>query len=236
MHPPPAATAAPALRQRWAGWRGIVAVPPIALVPAAVAGAETLRSVWQFKAGDAAGMAILGLVSRPPMPRVLARVHRRRAVAAALALLVVALAAAWFATRPDGGTAIGKKALPPAQTAAAPRGLPAAESGLLPWHMAQPISREVVVTGSPGQLVVLGGLMASGASANGVYAVSTASGAARRIGTLSAPVHDAAAAVSGRQALIFGGGSPATVPTVQAFAPGGTPAARQGGIASRAAL
>jgi outer membrane protein assembly factor BamB len=94
--------------------------------------------------------------------------------------------------------------------------LPAAESGLLPWHMAAPLSREVV-TGSPGQLLVLGGLTVGDASANGVYAVSTATGAVRRIGTLPTPVHDAAAAVAGRRALVFGGGSPATVGTVQSF-------------------
>lgn len=82
------------------------------------------------------------------MLRVLARVHRRRAVTAALAVLVVAVAAAWSAMQPDGGTASGQKALSPARAAAAPRGLPAAESGLLPWHMAQPVSREVAVAGS----------------------------------------------------------------------------------------
>ncbi len=100
---------------------------------------------------------------------------------------------------------------------AAQPSLPAAESGLLPWHMAAPLSREAVTAGSPGQLVVFGGLTTGDASANGVYAVSTATGAVRRIGAMSAPVHDAAAAVVGQRALVFGGGSPATVGTVQAF-------------------
>jgi outer membrane protein assembly factor BamB len=102
--------------------------------------------------------------------------------------------------------------------------LPAAESGLLPWHMAEPVSREVVTAGSPGQLVVLGGLSASDTSTNRVYAVSTASGAVHRIGALPVAVHDAAVAVSGQRALVFGGGSSATVGTVQSFplASGGT--------------
>jgi outer membrane protein assembly factor BamB len=149
-------------------------------------------------------------------------------------LLIVVLAV-WFATRSSGGTGTGPKALPPAQAqggGAAPRGLAAAESGLLPWHLAAPLSRESVVAGAAGRLVILGGLSPGGASANGVYALSTATGASRRIGTLSAPVHDAAAAVSGGRALIFGGGSPVTVPTVQGFTlpgPGGTGAGGKAG-------
>src|SRR5690348_10377805 len=95
--------------------------------------------------------------------------------------------------------------------------LPAAESGLLPWHMAGPLSREVVTAGSPGQLIVLGGLSASDTSTNEVYAVSTATGAVRRIGALPVAVHDAAVAVSGQRALVFGGGSSASVGTVQSF-------------------
>ena len=107
---------------------------------------------------------------------------------------------------------------------AAQPSLPAAESGLLPWHMAGPLSREVVTAGSPGQLIVLGGLSASDTSTNGVYAVSTATGAVRRIGALPVAVHDAAVAVSGQRALVFGGGSSASVSTVQSFplAGGGT--------------
>ena len=83
--------------------------------------------------------------------------------------------------------------------------------------MAGPLSREVVTAGSPGQLIVLGGLSASDTSTNGVYAVSTATGAVRRIGALPVAVHDAAVAVSGQRALVFGGGSAASVGTVQSF-------------------
>ena len=55
-----------------------------------------------------------------------------------------------------------------------------------------------------------------------MYALRTATGAARRIGALSAPLHDAAGVTSGGQALAFGGGSPVTVGTVQAFSGAGT--------------
>jgi outer membrane protein assembly factor BamB len=141
---------------------------------------------------------------------------------AGLALLVL-VAVAWFATS-HGGRAAGAGKAPrqtaaaPARTPAAPVSLPAAESGLLPWQLPGPLSREVVVPGSSSRLMVLGGLMPGGASSDAVYALRTSTGAARRVGTLSAPVHDGAAAVAGRRALIFGGGSPVTVPAVQAMA------------------
>jgi outer membrane protein assembly factor BamB len=120
----------------------------------------------------------------------------------------------------------------------------------MPWHLAAPISREVAVTGPGGRVIVLGGLSPNGASASGVYAfgtgasgtghqtsAGTGSGTAtsstglphgpltdslRRIGALTAPLHDAAAGVSGRHALVFGGGSAASVATVQSYRLGGS--------------
>ena len=91
--------------------------------------------------------------------------------------------------------------------------------GLLPWHLAQPLSREIVVPGARGRLVVLGGLTASGGSLGGVYAIRTRTGAARPLGSLRAPLHhDAAVSVSGGRALVFGGGpSSAIVPSCQSF-------------------
>src|SRR5579871_4726624 len=153
--------------------------------------------------------------------RVSARVRRRRAIVATVAVVVVAMVA-WFAILPHGGASTHRTALTPARAAAAPPVLDAAESGLLAWRLAAPLSREVVVPGPPGQLIVLGGLTAAGRSADGVYAVRTATGAARQLGALSAPLHDAAGAVSAGRALVFGGGSPATVGTVQAFSGAGT--------------
>ena len=153
--------------------------------------------------------------------------RRRRAVAATVAVVAVVVIA-WFAAGPHGAAGPHDAADPhgtaraPVRAAAAPRVLDAAESGLLPWHLAVPLSREVVVPGSPGQLIVLGGLTQAGASASGVYLVRTATGAARRIGALSAPLHDAAGVSSGGRALVFGGGSPVTVGTVEAFPGSGT--------------
>ena len=156
----------------------------------------------------------------------------------ALALLVVALIV-WFVVDPGSGggrvkDAAGPRSAPPERTTSAPRGLPAAEAGLMPWHLARPLSREVVVAGSGGRLIVLGGLVAGGASASGVYALDTATGAARQIGALRAPLHDAAVSVSKGRALVFGGGSPATVATVQSFALSAPGRRRQAAVATAA--
>ena len=174
-----------------------------------------------------------------PAPERRKRIRRRAwrpalwTALAAVAILVAA-SAAWFVARPDSGTTTpaGHPKRSPARAAAAPRGLPAAEAGLLPWRMPAPVSREVAVTGPGNQLIVLGGLTPSGASADGVSAVSTGTGASRQIGRLSAPLHDAAAGMAGGRALVFGGGSSATVATVQAFATQGGRGAVTGSMPS----
>lgn len=129
-----------------------------------------------------------------------------------LAVLVIlgVILAMWVA-RPGRHAGKGHQLAPVAH-----RGLSAAEAGLLPWRLAAPISREVI-TSSGRQLIVLGGLTASGASATAVYAIRTATGGVRYIGALKAPVHDAAIAVIGRRAVVFGGGSTNSVAAVQAF-------------------
>jgi hypothetical protein len=143
----------------------------------------------------------------------------------------VLIAGGWVVAHPNrGGPA--PVADPPAATGhdpAAPQGLAAAESGLLPWRLPAPVSREVVVPGQHGRLIVLGGLTPGGASATGVYSVRTRTGTARRIGALGVAVHDAAGAVAGGRALVFGGGSAASIATVQGFTlPGGAGGATPG--------
>ena len=103
------------------------------------------------------------------------------------------------------------------RAAVARHGLAAAEAGLLPWHLAAPISREVVTATTGNRLIILGGLLASGASASTVNAIRPATGTARYIGALATPVHDAAVTVIGGRAVVFGGGSQTSVATVQEF-------------------
>jgi len=95
--------------------------------------------------------------------------------------------------------------------------IPAAESGLLPWHLTAPISRTVVLPGNGNQLVLLGGLTTGNASSSGIYTLDTSDGSLTHVGDLTGPLHDASAAVVGAQDVVFGGGVSTTVGTVQAF-------------------
>jgi outer membrane protein assembly factor BamB len=164
-------------------------------------------------------------------------VPRRRApvvVAAVASLAVLAAAGVSWRYWPHRKSTSSPAAVPAPGHPAGPKGLPAAISGLLPWHLAVPLSREVVVPRGPGGLMVLGGLTAGGSSADGVYAVRTKTGATRQVGVLRAPVHDAAGAALGGHALVFGGGSSATVSTVDSFpkaGPAAMPAPRSDSVA-----
>jgi N-acetylneuraminic acid mutarotase len=124
--------------------------------------------------------------------------------------VLVALAAGAFGA---GGVAPKTASKPVAAGSAAP----AVEAGLLPWQLRAPLSREVVLPGPPGSLTLVGGLDASGNSDNGIFTLGTADGTLALVGTLPAPVHDAAGAVVDGADVVFGGGSPATVASVESF-------------------
>jgi outer membrane protein assembly factor BamB len=153
--------------------------------------------------------------------------RRRGIVAAGVAVVVIAGVAAWMANRPGNsatrsatGTSAGhshQEQTRQAGGAATHQPLAAAESGLLSWRLPLPLSREVVLPAQDGQFTVLGGLTSGNASTADVYSVKPTVGAVHKIGTLTAPLHDAAAAVSGGQALILGGGTPVTTGGVQRF-------------------
>src|SRR6185437_3313075 len=66
-----------------------------------------------------------------------------------------------------------------------------------------------------------GGLAPGDASTDRVLALDPATGAARLVGRLAVPVHDAGGAWLAGRAVVMGGGSPATVATAQSWA-GGT--------------
>lgn len=145
--------------------------------------------------------------------------RRKRAAATLGAVTVVGAAAVAWAGVSGGAPAPTRapRSVQAVSPAAPGHTLPAAESGLLPRRLATPISREVVVAGSHGRLTVLGGLTTDGASASGVFSIRTATGSVASIGSLRAPLHDAGGAVLGNRTLVFGGGSSATVATVQSF-------------------
>ena len=110
-----------------------------------------------------------------------------------------------------------------ASAAAPPSGPAAVESGELPWQLAAPISREVVLPGPrPNQLLIAGGLSGSGSSDSGIYALDTENGQLALIGSLRTATHDAAGSLLGRHALVFGGGNASPSATTQGFAADGS--------------
>jgi outer membrane protein assembly factor BamB len=98
---------------------------------------------------------------------------------------------------------------------------PAIESGLLPWSLASPLSRMNVYPWASGVLIA-GGLTVGQSSQSAVSTLDTGTGTLHQISSLVYGVHDAAGAVITGSDVVFGGGSPATVATVQSFA-NGTP-------------
>jgi outer membrane protein assembly factor BamB len=93
---------------------------------------------------------------------------------------------------------------------------------LTPIPLPAPISGESVVATKDGPLIA-GGLDSSSSSVSGVFALGATGGHLRDVGSLTAPLHDAAATMLGNRVLVFGGGTETSTDTVQALAaPGGT--------------
>jgi DNA-binding beta-propeller fold protein YncE len=110
-------------------------------------------------------------------------------------------------SRPAHGDARSPEAATVLQVMPAPYQLPAA------------VSREVVLPG-PGGLVIAGGLTGSGVSTDAVTALDPVTGATRPAGRLAEATHDAAGVALGGRLFVFGGGTAASVATIQAFSPG----------------
>ncbi len=93
---------------------------------------------------------------------------------------------------------------------------------LTPVPLPAPISGESVVATKDGPLIA-GGLDSSSSSVSGVFALDATGGHLRDVGSLTAPLHDAAATMLGNRVLVFGGGTETSTDTVQTLAaPGGT--------------
>jgi DNA-binding beta-propeller fold protein YncE len=92
-------------------------------------------------------------------------------------------------------------------------------SSLARWRLPAPLSRAVALPDGGGVLL-LGGLRRSQVTSDQILHLDLARGAATPAGRLAAPVHDAAAALLGGTAYVFGGGARQTTADVQAVAPG----------------
>ena len=88
-----------------------------------------------------------------------------------------------------------------------------------PFQLPAAISREVVLPDA-GNLLIAGGLMTSGASADTVTILDPVTGATRPAGRLAEATHDAASLMVNGRVFVLGGGSSVSVPAIQAFTPG----------------
>ena len=111
-------------------------------------------------------------------------------------------------------------------------GLPAAESGTLPWALPNPISRLLLLPGQGNQVVIAGGLSAGGASEPGVYTLNTTNGDLTWAANLTGPLHDASGAALAGRYLVFGGGSSSSVAGVQSLPAGALQAAGSSGTSA----
>jgi hypothetical protein len=78
-----------------------------------------------------------------------------------------------------------------------------------------------VVLAEGSDVLILGGLTSGDVSTSAVERIDPTNGSGSRVGSLAMAVHDAAGALLGGRAIVFGGGSSSTVATVQSFS-GGT--------------
>jgi outer membrane protein assembly factor BamB len=151
--------------------------------------------------------------------------RRRLVLGLVLALVgtVIGLAASAGNRRPDASFA--RDAAGGAELSAATSstsGPAAVEAGELPWQLAAPISREVVLDGATStSLLIAGGLDRSGNSDSGIYSLDTSTGRLESIGRLEHATHDAAGAALGGQRFIFGGGTITPDAATRRFSIGG---------------
>lgn len=133
------------------------------------------------------------------------RARRRRRLYPLGAFLVVA---GFLIIRGLGGSGGSSSSSDPAQ----PRVL---VSRLAPKQLPAPISGETAVILRGGTLII-GGLDAGEASVSGVFRLDR-TGTLRPAGSLSGPLHDAAATTLGNRVLVLGGGTATSTDTVQAL-------------------
>jgi hypothetical protein len=145
------------------------------------------------------------------------RIYRRRQATALLIVLAIVSLLVYLAW-PSSGAGLNSKNGGPAGSThpATPSSI---EAGVESWTLPSPLSRASVV-GTGSDLTVAGGLDSGGASLRTVESIDPASGAVRAEAPLASVVHDASAATLGTTTFVFGGGSPATVATVQSLGPG----------------
>ncbi len=99
-----------------------------------------------------------------------------------------------------------------------PLNLAAAEAGLLPYTLNNPLSRMSVFPSTNNQLIIAGGYNTDGTTSNAIISLNLATGSQTQLGSLAIPSHDAAFATINNTPFIFGGGNSNSINQVQAIA------------------
>jgi len=153
-----------------------------------------------------------------------AQLRRRRVALGAAALVALVIVLVSIRGCSTTSTTMSHAGAAP-RTTPTSGAIPAVEAGVLPWSLATPLSREVLLAGGGNTLTVVGGLDGAQASVPTVFTIDTATGNRTVVGALAQGVHDAAGAVIAGQGYLFGGGSPTTVADVERFPMPPAPAA-----------
>ena len=149
--------------------------------------------------------------------------HMRRGSLWVIAVVVVVVLGAGAAAGVLLSTGSGQHAStakkPPPTT-------PTLSAAAAPWALQAPVAGEVVLPGTPGELIVVGGSTTGGQAASGIFTLNVATGALTHVENLRTVLFDASGAVVGGQDVVFGGATPSTVASVESFtaagfAPGG---------------
>ena len=116
---------------------------------------------------------------------------------------------------------------------------PSVVAAMARWQLPNALSRAGAAALPHGRVLLMGGLLASDTSSADVGVLDTSTGKLTSVGSLASPTHDAASAVLGGRALLFGGGQSTSVATVEAVtlpgAAGTAAGTAAGGSASGAA-
>ena len=93
---------------------------------------------------------------------------------------------------------------------------PSVVAAMARWQLPNALSRAGAAALPHGRVLLMGGLLASDTSSADVGVLDTSTGKLTSVGSLASPTHDAASAVLGGRALLFGGGQSTSVATVEA--------------------
>ena len=154
--------------------------------------------------------------SARPAPRPSAAVYRRRRLAV-LGTLVLVIAVVLYAANQGSSGKGSHRSGRPLEASKGVTTPPHLVVALAGWQLPAPLSRAVALP-VDGNIDVMGGLTGTGNSTTGlVTELDPASGQAQTVGTLPTPVHDAAGAVIGSRASVFGGGAATLTADSQSF-------------------